>query len=297
MAGAVLDPVEFEVGPPGSGLRGESAGEGPDLILCHGLSATRRYVVHGSKVLARRGFRLHTYDARGHGESDAFPDGYGYPELAEDLDRVRGKCAVDGPVVVGGHSMGCHTAITFALKQPDLVSALILIGPVFTPDLNGEEEMSRWDHRAEALETGGPEAFGQAAGEGIESAEYRETVERLARERAALHRHPGAVAQALREVPRSEPFDSLSDLEGLRMPALVVGTGDEADPGHPYAVAELYADHLPDAELITEKPGESPLSWQGGRLSREISAFLDRNGIGRLGGAAAGGEVALGDEH
>lgn len=277
-----VDPVHFEIGPEGRRIRGESAGEGPDLFLCHGLSATRRYVVHGSKVLPRRGFRLHTYDARGHGESDpAGPgEGYSYRELADELERVVEHLAGPGPLVAGGHSMGCHTAINFALRNTDRVAGLILIGPVYTPDLDEEAELARWDGRAAALEGGGPEAFGRAAAEGIESDRYRETVERLARQRAALHRHPEAVAQALREVPRSRPFASLEELGGLGMPVLVAGTRDEADPGHPEAVARLYAKQVPHSEFVIENAGESPLSWQGGRLSREIAGFLDRNGIG-----------------
>ena len=60
------------------------------------------------------------------------------------------------------------------------------------------------------------------------------------------------------------------------MPALVVASHDDADPGHPYAVAEEWAERLPQATLISEEPGESPLAWQGGKLSREIAAFCER---------------------
>jgi len=278
--GPDIEPVAFEVGGDGPLLRGESAGSGPDIVLCHGLSATRRYVVHGSRLLPRRGYGLHIYDARGHGESEPAEDGYGYTYLADDLGRVINERVADEAPVIGGHSMGCHTAVTYALRDPSRVSALVLIGPVFTPSAAGESEMARWDERADALDEGGPEAFGRAAAAGIQSPEYRDTVERLARERAELHRHPGAVAEALRQVPRSRPFGSIEDLAGLKMPVLVVGTGDEADPGHPFAVAEQYAAALPDAILVTEEPGDSPLSWQGGRLSREIDTFLSRRGLG-----------------
>ena len=56
-------------------------------------------------------------------------------------------------------------------------------------------------------------------------------------------------------------------------PALVVASRDSADPGHPYAVSAAYAERLPEARLISEAEGESPLAWQGGRLSREIASF------------------------
>ena len=77
-------------------------------------------------------------------------------------------------------------------------------------------------------------------------------------------------------MPRSQPFEDLSELEFLDVPALVVASHDEADPGHPYAVAEAWAERLPRATLVSEDPGASPLAWQGGRLSREIAAFCER---------------------
>ena len=60
------------------------------------------------------------------------------------------------------------------------------------------------------------------------------------------------------------------------MPALVVASRDEADPGHPHAVAQAWAERLPAATLISEDEGESPLAWQGGRLSRAIADFCER---------------------
>jgi hypothetical protein len=88
-----------------------------------------------------------------------------------------------------------------------------------------------------------------------------------------LHRDPGELARALRETPATRPFGSLEDLAALEVPALVVASHDEADPGHPYAVAAAYTRALPRARLISEDEGQSPLAWQGGRLSREIGLF------------------------
>jgi hypothetical protein len=56
----------------------------------------------------------------------------------------------------------------------------------------------------------------------------------------------------------------------------VVGSRDEADPGHPLETAQEYAERLPDAELVVEDEGKSPLPWQGAQLSRAIEDFLDR---------------------
>ena len=57
---------EFKI----AGLSGEEAGEGVPVVLLHGLTATRRYVVMGSKNLERGGHRVVMYDARGHGRSE-----------------------------------------------------------------------------------------------------------------------------------------------------------------------------------------------------------------------------------
>jgi pimeloyl-ACP methyl ester carboxylesterase len=82
------------------------------------------------------------------------------------------------------------------------------------------------------------------------------------------------VADALRVVPRSLAFEGLEELEHVDIPTLVVASGDQADPSHPFAVAEAYAERLPRGRLITEEEGKSPLAWQGARLSKAIAEFL-----------------------
>ena len=287
MAASELEPVQFEAPGDGPVLHGESQGAGRDVFLCHGLSATRRYVVHGSKVLPRKGYRLQTYDARGHGDSDP-ADEYTYQLLADDLETVVTDRGTTDPLIIGGHSMGCHTAVTFALRHPERVAAMILAGPVYTGE-SDDLDLGRWDERADALEREGAEGFARVVGEHVDAPDdVRETIVRLAKGRAELHRHPEAVADALRQIPRSRPFESIDELAALTMPVLVVGSHDEMDDGHPYAVAERYAETLPGATMISEEKGESPLSWQGGRLSREIDSFLDSHGLGGdPGGSAA----------
>jgi pimeloyl-ACP methyl ester carboxylesterase len=91
------------------------------------------------------------------------------------------------------------------------------------------------------------------------------------RQRLALHEHPEAVAQALRQVPRSRPFESMDELAALSMPVTIVASRDEADPGHPLSVGEAYARAIPGARIVTEEAGSSPIAWQGGQLSRVIA--------------------------
>jgi pimeloyl-ACP methyl ester carboxylesterase len=256
-------------------IRGEEVGEGPPIVLCHGITATRRYVVHGSRALERAGHRVITYDARGHGESDPGPieQSYGYPQLVGDLEEVVAATLGEGQFVLGGHSMGAHTAVAYALQHRERLAGLVVIGPTYTGEISAEA-LAYWDGLAAALEDGGVDGFvdyidrNQAT-----DPAWRDSVLRFTRERILRQRHPEALVEALRQVPRSRPFDSLAALESLEVPALVVASHDEADPGHPRHVAEAYAARLPRAKLSGEKEGESPLAWQGGRLSREIAAF------------------------
>lgn len=256
-------------------LRGESAGEGPPVVLCHGITATRRYVLHGSKALPRAGYRVIAYDARGHGESDPAPtgEGYGYPQLVDDLERVVDEEVGAEGFLLGGHSMGAHTAVSYALRHPQRVTGLALIGPVYTGTVE-PSSLDYWDGLAAALESGGVDGFVAFIDRrGGISPRWRDSVLRFTRERLLLQRHPEALAQALREVTRSRPFESLQELRSLSVPTLVVAGNDDADPGHPYEAAAAYAEALPAAELVSEEPGRSPLAWQGGRVSRALAAF------------------------
>lgn len=273
------EPVPLAVQPvPGLTLAGDATGDGTPIVLLHGLTATRRNVVQGSRHLLGRGFRLIGYDARGHGDSSPAPDpdAYGYPELAADLEAVLDALELDRPVLAGS-SMGAATAMRFALARPERVAALIQITPAYAGAGRGlgAEGLAHWDRLADALEAGDVDGFVAATGVGALPERWREPARVATRQRIERHRHLDAVARALRLVPRSHAFDSLDELEAVDVPALVVGSRDDADPGHPLAVAEEHARRLPRAELAVEDEGDSPLAWQGARLSRTIGDFLE----------------------
>lgn len=261
-------------------IRGEVAGEGgaaTPIVLCHGITATRRYVVHGSRVLERGGHPVVSYDARGHGESDSAPPGQGYvyPRLVEDLEGVIAATVGERSFLLAGHSMGAHTAVAYALKHPERLVGLVVIGPTYTGEV-GAQSLAYWDGLAAALEADGVDGFVEYIDRHSDTdPAWRNSVLRFTRERMLQHRHLPALVDALREVPGSQPFDSITDLGTLRVPSLVVASGDDADPGHPSAVAEAYAERLPNVRLVREAEGQSPLAWQGGRLSREIARFCD----------------------
>lgn len=270
----------FEVGGAGGvALRGVREGEGPPVVLLHGITAHRDLVVHGSGALARAAHSVIRYDARGHGESaPGAPGSYTYETLADDLSHIIEAEVGEGRPLLAGHSMGAHTIVSLALREPDRVAGLVIIGPASVGLPPSEEVLERWEALAAGLDAGGIDGFIEAYDEGLDPS-WRETLIRIARERLGHHRDLGALAQALREVSRSLPFDGLAELESLDLPALVVASRDEADPGHPHAVAEAYASSLPAARMISEGEGESPLAWQGGRLSRAIAAFAAEGAV------------------
>ena len=267
----------------------EEAGDGsagaPPLVLAHGLTATRRYVTHGSRALERAGHRVLSYDARGHGESDPAPEpgAYEYSDLVADLEAVLDERELERAVLVGV-SMGAATTLAYTLAHPDRVAALVQVTPAHLglPQTD-PDELARWDALADGLERDGVEGFVRAYGEPPVEPRFRGLIVQAIRQRVERHLHPEAVANALRVVPRSTAFDGVVALEQLSVPTLIVASRDEQDPQHPYEVAQIYADRIEGAELVSEEPGASPLAWRGAQLSRAIADFVERAGVVRAG--------------
>jgi pimeloyl-ACP methyl ester carboxylesterase len=268
---------ELKVESAGVIVAGEEAGEGTPVVLLHGLTATRRYVVMGSRALERGGHRVVAYDARGHGASTPAPDpdAYDYDDLVCDLQAVLDDRGIERAVLAGA-SMGAHTAVRLALDAPRRVAGLVVITPAFDPQADGRE-LERWDALSEGLRRGGVEGFVEAYGEPEVPERWRETIGRVLRQRLSAHEHPAALADALRAVPRSRPFQAWEDLAHVEAPTVVVASRDEADPGHPFAIGERYAELIPGARLVSEEPGASPLAWQGGQLSKVIAELASRS--------------------
>src|ERR1700710_324584 len=107
--------MEFRVDRGSLALSGEEAGDGVPVVLLHGLTATRRYVVMGSRRLERSGHRVLAYDARGHGRSAPAGGGdYSYRRLAADIGAMLDAAGLERAVLAGA-SMGAHSAVRFAL--------------------------------------------------------------------------------------------------------------------------------------------------------------------------------------
>jgi len=287
-AGADIESRELTVlTDDGVTLSGEEAGAGPAVVLLHGVTGTRRYVVMGSRSLERSGHRVIAYDARGHGRSTpaSDPRAYDYGRLSRDLAAVLDATGI-AHAVLAGVSMGCHTIAHFALEHPGRVAALAFITPAFPPqlapgDAARRDALAYWDGLAEGLREGGVEGFLRAYDLAAVAPEWRATVETVLRQRMDLHEHPQAVADALEVVPRSRPFGDISELARIQVPTIVIANRDQADPLHPLAVGERWASTIPGARLYVEDEGQSPLSWQGGRVSRMLAELVERSELAR----------------
>ncbi len=272
--------AEIVVERAGVELSGDETGEGVPVVLLHGLTATRRYVVMGSKALERSGHRVVAYDARGHGRSSPapVPAAYTYDNLGHDLEAVLDARGIERAVLAGA-SMGAHTLLWLALHAPDRVGGLVVITPAYDPvshERNGRFE--HWDELADALEHGGIEGFVAASGRPDIPESWQETVDQVTRQRLSQHSHIDAVADALRAVPRSRPFEQIDELASISVPVVVVASANGPDPGHPQAVGEAYAAAIPGARLVLDVPGRSPTAWQGSQLSKligEVAAVAD----------------------
>lgn len=110
-------------------LQTREAGDGPVLVLMHGLFGSSRNWVAIQKTLAEH-FSVVSVDLRNHGASP-WSDQMDYDVMAEDVGALIRQRGWDS-VCLLGHSMGGKVAMTLALRQPELVNRLIVadIAPV-----------------------------------------------------------------------------------------------------------------------------------------------------------------------
>ncbi|MFN3413900.1 MAG: alpha/beta fold hydrolase [Thermoanaerobaculum sp.] len=123
--------MELEVSP-GVRLRVVVEGQGEPVVLLHGHSLDLSVFDELLPALVEAGFRVIRYDQRGHGRSSSPPSGYRWGDNAADLRAVLQHLAAT-PAHVVGLSKGGGIALEAALRFPEIVRSLVLVGPL-VPD-------------------------------------------------------------------------------------------------------------------------------------------------------------------
>ena len=124
---AMLRRVEAVETPDGAVLH--ATVDGPDdapvtVVLAHGWTLAQSAWDDVADLLAPRAaageLRLVRYDQRGHGRSTWGSADITIDQLGEDLGALLDELAPEGPVVLGGHSMGGMTIMCLAAARPEL---------------------------------------------------------------------------------------------------------------------------------------------------------------------------------
>jgi pimeloyl-ACP methyl ester carboxylesterase len=101
-------------------------GDGPAVLLLHGLASNARIWDGVGPRLTGAGLRVVALDLRGHGASDQPGSGYGFASLVQDLSAALGGLGLERPVLVG-HSWGANVALQFAADRPGALTGLVLV--------------------------------------------------------------------------------------------------------------------------------------------------------------------------
>ena len=102
-------------------------GEGPLVVLAHGMGDNRAAYREMAAELAAAGYRVASVDQRGHGESSVDWPSYTRTDSAADLLAVVRH--LGGPAVLVGHSFTGGSVTIAAAQEPSLVTAIVQISP------------------------------------------------------------------------------------------------------------------------------------------------------------------------
>lgn len=117
----------------------ETFGQGYPIFLLHGFGMYKQFWLCQIGVLSKK-FKVIAYDLRGCGKSDRPNQPYTIDLLVEDQRALMDALKVDKAHIMG-HSLGGMIVQNFALKYPNRVNKIVLLGtnPAFPPDPSGIE--------------------------------------------------------------------------------------------------------------------------------------------------------------
>ncbi|MFF3731098.1 alpha/beta fold hydrolase [Streptomyces sp. NPDC002476] len=225
----------------GGQLAYDVTGEGPLIVLAHGMGDNRAAYREVAARLADAGFRVAGTDLRGHGESSTGWTSYTRTDVAADLLALVRH--LGGPAVIVGHSFAGGAATIAAAREPELVSAIVEISP-FTRaqkiDVGALVSHARYRKgMALLMGTGLLRSVGlwkrylDHAYPGLRPAGVADHVAAL----DADLRRPGRMAVVSR-MGMSAPTDAGAVLADIQCPALVIGGTLDPDWADPRAEGE-----------------------------------------------------------
>jgi len=203
----------------------EDRGEGPAVMLAHGMWCDAGMFNAVAQLLARRA-RVLAPDLRAHGRSDVPPSRWSVADVADDMAAMLDELDV-AQVVLAGFSMGGMAAVEFALRYPERLTGLALIGT----SAAAEELVRSAEIRtlAKLIDLTGPARFlPHEASRATFSPEFRRRhPKEIKRFESVVRAMPrAALTQALRAVAGRRPL--LKELPRIRVPVMIVVGGHDA---------------------------------------------------------------------
>jgi 3-oxoadipate enol-lactonase len=126
-------------------LRYESFGDGPSVVLVHGLGGTGAAIWKYHAEQLARDFHVVVPDLRGAGASPKPAGPYSLRDFVEDLDGLVMTLEL-APVRLVGHSFGGSVVLEYAAEHGDDVAAVVGVGaPTELPEQNREGMRARAD--------------------------------------------------------------------------------------------------------------------------------------------------------
>lgn len=127
-ANQLMDPL-----PPSNA---KTLGDGPPVILIHGIAASLSDWEYLMPVLSEAGYCTYALDLLGHGQSakPAEPGHYHFEAIFAHLAGWIDSLGLKQPPVFVGHSLGGFLSLYYALKYPEKCSRLCLLDPFYRPE-------------------------------------------------------------------------------------------------------------------------------------------------------------------
>ena len=238
----------------------DDSGDGPALLLSHGYAAAGRMWAPQRKPLNHAGYRLVSWDMRGHGETESPNDPSQYSE-ALTLADMAGLMDLLGieKAVVGGLSLGGFMSLAFQLAHPERVRALLLCDT--GPGYRSDEARAKWNRMAEKSAVNFEEKGLDAAGRSPEvqaAVKYHKSAAGLA------HSARGMLAQV-----DSRVIDHLPEID---VPALII-VGENDEPYH--GASQYMQSKIPGARLeIIPGAGHAANMDNAEAFNRVVLEFL-----------------------